>query len=185
MKNQSFSCQIAAYTSGAKLLKANQHFDLIFLDIQMRGLSGLEAAKKLRLDGIDRYLVNLEYVCGYEDGLAHLESGQKIPVSRLLGQEFSQKMLRHMKKNGCRICYSLKIPYPCAVDDLDLCVLFSNAVDNAIRACGKLKSETRYIHISGKGDFFMVEFENSCAQATSYKKGIGLSKSLLKNIKEP
>lgn len=78
---------------------------------------------------------------------------------------------------GIQIECTVKIPSPCAVDDLDLCVLFSNAVDNAIRACGKLKSKTRYIHISGKekGDFFMVEIENSCSQAESYKKGIGLS----------
>lgn len=211
-EKQSISCQISTYTSGSELLKANQHFDLIFLDIQMQGLSGMETAKKLRFDGIgsyivfvtvlqeyvfdafeveasdyllkpvdgnrfsrmmdricgslqergkrsliisskgntcksillqdilyceavnhkinictkteahecyfkieelerqldDRffkchrsYLVNLDYVCGYQDGLALLEIGQKIPVSRLRGQEFSMKILQHMKRKGC------------------------------------------------------------------------------------
>lgn len=78
---------------------------------------------------------------------------------------------------GIQVECTVKIKPSCTVDDLDLCVLFSNAVDNAICACGKLKNEARYIHISGKekGDFFVVEIENSCSQAESYKKGIGLS----------
>lgn len=81
------------------------------------------------------------------------------------------------RQNGIEIECTVKIPSPCAVDDLDLCVLFSNAVDNAIRACGQQESETKYIHISGKqkGDFFMIEIENSCSHAKGYKKGIGLS----------
>lgn len=205
-------CRIFTYTSGWELIKANRPFDVIFLDIQMQDLSGIEVAKKLRLAGntcyivfvtvlqeyvydafevqatdyllkpvddnrfcrmMDRiysslqgrgknslivsskgnafqsillgdilyceavnhkiniytkagvqacsfkieelerrlddrffrchrsYLVNLEYVCGYRDGLAALENGGKIPVSRLRGQAFSLKMLQHMKQKGC------------------------------------------------------------------------------------
>lgn len=211
-EKQSFPCQIVTFASGLELLRANRPFDLLFLDIQMPELSGMEVAKKLRLDGIrsyivfvtvlqeyvydafeveasdyllkpiddgrfcrmmDRiftglqerkkssliissrgntcksislhdilyceavnhkisiytktgthdcyfkieelehqldgrffkchrsYLVNLDYVWGYQDGLALLENGRKIPVSRLRGQEFSLKMLQHMKKKGC------------------------------------------------------------------------------------
>lgn len=93
-------------------------------------------------------------------------------VDTLLSSKLS---MAHQK--GIQIECTVKIPSPCAVDDLDLCILFSNAVDNAIRACGQMQSKTQYIHISGKkkGDFLMVEIENSCSQAKSYQKGIGLS----------
>lgn len=39
---------VAEFTSGLKLLKANIRFDVIFLDIDMPGLNGIETAKKLR-----------------------------------------------------------------------------------------------------------------------------------------
>ena len=78
---------------------------------------------------------------------------------------------------GIRIECTVKIPSSCNLDDLDLCVLFSNAVDNAIHACRQQGGKGCFIRISGKqkGDFFMLEVENSCPYAGAYKKGIGLS----------
>lgn len=78
---------------------------------------------------------------------------------------------------GIRAQCTVKIPSSCNLDDLDLCVLFSNAVDNAIHACRQQRGKDCFIRISGKqkGDFFMLEVENSCPNAGAYKKGIGLS----------
>lgn len=45
------------------------------------------------------YFVNLDFVIGYADGQAILTNGEKIPVSRLRGQEFSKAVLRRMKEN--------------------------------------------------------------------------------------
>lgn len=44
------------------------------------------------------YLVNLQAVCGYENGQAKLVNGENIPVSRLRRQEFMEAMLNYMKK---------------------------------------------------------------------------------------
>lgn len=44
------------------------------------------------------YFVNLDFVIGYADGQAILTNGEKIPVSRLRGQEFSKAVLRRMKE---------------------------------------------------------------------------------------
>lgn len=41
-------CETACFTSGRQLLEAHGHFDMIFLDIQMEGLNGIETAKRLR-----------------------------------------------------------------------------------------------------------------------------------------
>lgn len=43
------------------------------------------------------YLVNLQYVCGCVDGLAELENGEKIPISRLRQPDFLQAVLYYMK----------------------------------------------------------------------------------------
>lgn len=43
------------------------------------------------------YFVNLDYVFGYEDGQAVLNTGKKIPVSRLRGHDFSKAILCYMK----------------------------------------------------------------------------------------
>lgn len=44
------------------------------------------------------YLVNLKYVCGYENGLAELENGETISVSRLRQQDFTKAVLYYMKE---------------------------------------------------------------------------------------
>lgn len=209
---QPASFQISTYKNGSELLKSGLIFDLIFLDIQMDGLSGMETARRLRSAGTcsyiifvtilteyvydafevdasdyllkpiddkrfirmmericpcflnrenksllvtskgstckfilfhdiyyceavnhrifihakddihicsikieelqcrldDRffkchrsYLINLDYVSGYQDGLAYLMNGERIPVSRLRVQEFSPKMPEYMKSRGC------------------------------------------------------------------------------------
>ena len=57
--------QIFAFTSGEELLSEyrQQHFNLLFLDMEMDGLSGIEVAEKLRLLGDD---INIIYTTAYE-----------------------------------------------------------------------------------------------------------------------
>lgn len=81
------------------------------------------------------------------------------------------------RQNGIQAECLVKLPSPCSVDELDLCILFANAVDNAVHACKDVEYEKRFLRILGrqKGDFFMIEFENSCQSNGTYKKGIGLN----------
>lgn len=71
---------------------------------------------------------------------------------------------------------SLIFPGQCKIDDFDLCVIFANALDNAVRAC-RLTDEERYIRINGErqGDFYMIGFENSCPIESRLREGTGLS----------
>ncbi len=70
---------------------------------------------------------------------------------------------------------SLVLPRPCGIDDFDLCVLFANALDNAITAC-RLHDGAKAIRISGKrqGDFYMLTFENTCSDEPMPPAGTGL-----------
>lgn len=75
---------------------------------------------------------------------------------------------------------TLSLPQTSTLEDLDLCVIFSNAVDNAIHACTQQSSGIKYIHILGErqGDFYMLEFKNTCSSEQAFsaeKVGTGLS----------
>ena len=71
---------------------------------------------------------------------------------------------------------SLLLPSPCGIDDFDLCVIFANALDNAIAACQSCEGE-RAIRISGKrqGDFYLLKFENTCSDGPLPPAGTGLA----------
>ena len=71
---------------------------------------------------------------------------------------------------------SLVLPRPCGVSDLDWCVIFANALDNAIQACAGMEGTTS-IRMAGEqqGSFYLLEFENTCLPKASPAMGTGLS----------
>ncbi len=48
---------VAEYSSGEELLKSNERIDILFLDIGMRGMDGIETARRLRAHGYNGFLV--------------------------------------------------------------------------------------------------------------------------------
>ena len=82
------------------------------------------------------------------------------------------------KSMGIGVDCSLLLPYPCGLRDIDICIVLSNALDNAIHACKSLDAgKEKYIQVSGRiqGDFLMMEVENSFRGKGAFKKGTGLS----------
>ncbi len=82
------------------------------------------------------------------------------------------------KSMGIDVDCSLLLPYPCCLRDIDICIILSNALDNAIQAVKGLDAGMeKYIHVSGRiqGDFLMMEIENSFHGKGAFKKGTGLS----------
>ncbi|MCI8869152.1 MAG: sensor histidine kinase [Lawsonibacter sp.] len=71
---------------------------------------------------------------------------------------------------------SLCLPRSWEIDDFDLCVIFANALDNAIAACRSAPG-ARFIRIAGKrqGDFYLLTFENACSGEPLPPAGTGLS----------
>lgn len=58
------TCAVNTYSSGEQLLKERKRFDIIFLDIDMTGINGIETAKKIRK--YDK-VVKIIYVTSYTD----------------------------------------------------------------------------------------------------------------------
>ena len=46
IENQQPDCDVACFSSGEELLVATKPFDIIFLDVQMDGMNGIEAQRK-------------------------------------------------------------------------------------------------------------------------------------------
>ncbi len=92
-------------------------------------------------------------------------------VDILLGEKLGLAEAR-----GITAEVSLLLPNPCGVDDLDLCVIFANALDNAVRACQAVRGE-RSIRISGErqGDFYLLAFVNTCLDQPAPPMGTGLA----------
>lgn len=49
--------EITMFTSGEELLKYRNHIDILFLDIQMKNIDGMETAKKLRQSDFKGFLI--------------------------------------------------------------------------------------------------------------------------------
>lgn len=133
------------------------------------------------LDG----LLKKEKICQAQEYLKklNLSSGElSLPVNTgnpvvdiLLGDKLVMAVAAGLKTE----C-TLVLPKICGVDDMDLCVIFANALDNAIQACGRLKEKgAGWIRIGGErqGDFYLLEFENACdgRAGTPIRPGTGLS----------
>ena len=122
--------------------------------------------KSGKIDEGQAYLKKLETVS--ESLSFPYQTGNPI-VDILLGEK-----LRLAKEIETEV--SLILPKPCGIDDFDLCVIFSNALDNAITAC-RSSSGSKAIRIGGKkqGDFYMLTFENTCSEEPLPPAGTGLS----------
>lgn len=98
------------------------------------------------------------------------QSGNPV-VDILLGEK-----LGLAEAGGISVEVSLLLPRPWGIDDFDLCVIFANALDNAVNACRSIEG-AKSIRIRGErqGDFFMLAFENTCSDEPLPPAGTGLS----------
>lgn len=105
----------------------------------------------------------LSFSCSTNNPVADILIGNKLETAKSMDIDVS--------------C-SLYLPYPCFVRDIDLCIILSNALDNAIHACKSIKDGgEKYIHVVGRiqGDFVFIEVENSFQGRETFRMGTGLS----------
>ncbi len=115
----------------------------------------------------------------YVEGMENLTTDLSFPVSTkhtvldmLLGNKLGVAKERRIEAE-----YSLAVPYPCGISDIDFCIILGNALDNAISACSRMGGgKQKYIHVTGKvqGDFLLMEIENSYSGG-QIRSGTGLA----------
>lgn len=112
---------------------------------------------------LEQMAEELSFPCSTNNPVVDILVGNKLGIAKSMGIDV-----------GC----SLVLPYPCGLRDIDVCIILSNALDNAIWACKNMDgSKEKYIRVRGRiqGDFLFMELENSFQGNGSLRKGTGLS----------
>ena len=115
------------------------------------------------VEDMDDMAEKMSFPCSTNNPVVDILVGNKLGIAQSMGIDAD--------------C-SLLLPYPCDLKDIDICIVLSNALDNAIQAVKSLDAGIeRFIHVSGRiqGDFLMIEVENSFRGKGAFKKGTGLS----------
>lgn len=124
--------------------------------------------KKRNFEQAQVYLQKLEIVTGDLSFPVHTDN----PVIDILLAD----KLELAKTAGIDVEVSVALPQTeTTINDFDLCIIFANAIDNGIQACMQVHG-SKFIRIIGErqGDFYMLEFENTCTGGPEKKMGTGL-----------
>ena len=115
------------------------------------------------MEDLDDMAEKMSFPCNTNNPVVDILVGNKLGIA---------------KSTGIDMDCSLLLPYPCGIRDIDICIVLSNALDNAIHAVKNLGAGIeKYIRVSGRiqGDFLMMEIQNSFHGKGTFKKGTGLS----------
>jgi len=114
------------------------------------------------MEDLDDMAEKMSFPCSTNNPVVDILVGNKLGIAKSMGID---------------VDCSLLLPYPCGIRDIDLCIVLSNALDNAIQAVrNQSAGMEKYIRVSGRiqGDFLMMEIENSFHGKGAFKKGTGL-----------
>ena len=115
------------------------------------------------MEDLDDMAEKMSFPCSTNNPVVDILVGNKLGIAKSMGID---------------VDCSLPLPYPCGIRDIDICIVLSNALDNAIHAVKNLGTGIeKYIRVSGRiqGDFLMMEIQNSFHGKSAFKKGTGLS----------
>lgn len=76
-------------------------------------------------------------------------------------------------EKGIRLTVQMDVPDDLSLLDVELCALFSNVMDNAVRACACADPANRFIDLKAHVDsgFFVMQAINGCAASSSAAAG--------------
>ena len=79
--------------------------------------------------------------------------------------------IRRAREAGCKVKAEVKIPEFIPFEEMDLCIVLSNALENAIHACEKLEEKERYVKLKASfegSQKMVISVENPCADAVEF-----------------
>lgn len=136
------------------------------IDNHLLVISGLLHDK--RFAQAEQYTKKLHIHCG--ELLVSVATG-KASLDVLLKEKLS-----YAEQNHIAAMYDVMVSEDFGIDDMDLCVLFSNILDNAITACIEGTQEERQLSITAKvkSKFLIIEAVNTTSASLPITPGTGL-----------
>lgn len=142
------------------------------IDSHLLVLSGLIHDKEY--SKAEQYVNRLHIRC--EDFYVPISTGNAV-IDVLLKEK-----LNYAASSGVEISCKVKIPDNSGFDDMDLCIIFANLLDNAVRACISDSHEEGKISICAgtRAGFLMIEAVNTVSVCKPVIEGIGIAN--IKNV---
>lgn len=132
-------------------------------------LSGL--LKERRYEEAERFAEKL-HESRVSQGLS-ISTGSPV-LDVLLNEKIS-----YARRKGVQVSWDVRIPDSFHGEELDLCVVFANIMDNAVAACAEVKEKRPFLWIStkAKGNLLVIESRNvaDIREGQVVKLGTGLS----------
>lgn len=120
------------------------------------------------VEGAENYLDETEKIC--------METSERFKTGNPLADIILNRKLSEAEKIEVKISCEIKIPRR-GISDTDLCIIFANALDNAVHACERLEENTeKFIEVRGgmQGNILLIEIKNSF-DGMNFEKSIGLN----------
>ncbi len=121
----------------------------------------------------------------YEEAEIYFENLHKSSDHLLMGIETGNPVIdillnekiNYARSNGIEVKYDIRISPDCPVEDLDLCVILANAMDNAITACmkGDIEKPEISVMLRKRHHFLILEIANpvrAAYKAVEYGTGL-------------
>lgn len=159
------------------------------IEVRRKGLLQFTDTNKEKVKEISQLLQNnetKEAEIQLEELLNRIESTREYPYCGIpiVNAILSEKK-KECEKHGIKMDVNIRIPEQLTVEQMDICSVFGNMLDNAIRACKKMKEENSFVYITAgaAGGYLIIKCENSCITAPSNKpEGTGYGLKILKDI---
>ena len=116
------------------------------------------------LDELSAYLDDLERDLDRVD--TYVKSGN-LMVDAILNSKLSLA-----EKGGVSVTCKAVVPESLTVDDVDLCVILGNLLDNAIEACAALPADGRWlrVYVAARGSQLYASIQNSAVEDPSFNQ---------------
>lgn len=158
-KNDRYHSQIAVYKMLAEQYRQEER---LRHDMKNHIIALLALSRNKEWEKMDDYLKNMV-------GFA-LDIGGDMTGNRAMDALLYQKRKQAEEKNINWEC-DVQIPKECYINEFDLCVLFGNILDNALKACERLpREEYRFLNIQARTvkKCFLIEVTNSMDRTEKY-----------------
>lgn len=138
-------------------------------------LSGL--MEKGETENAEKYLERFEQI---SQRMSFAVNTGNTVIDALLSEK-----LAYAEKSGIHVELDAVIPPTVTVDDFDLCAVFSNALDNAVKGCGSTKGPEKMLRVTAKPNksFFLIDISNTY-EPGCVPRGSGIGLSVIRMIAE-